>query len=69
MVHCDDAMEVDVSPAMMFAHTVPDGLFEGHEESQYTRLDLMDQDPDITLTTDSLLACVTALDTDFYFSL
>ena len=50
MVHCDDAMEVDVSPAMMFAHTVPDGLFEGHEESQYTRLDLMDQDSDITLT-------------------
>ena len=69
VVHCDDAMEVDVSPAMMFAHTVPDGLFEGHEESQYTRLDLMDQDPDITLATDSLLACVTALDTDLDFSL
>ena len=49
---------------MVFVHTVPEGLTEGHEEEESTHLDLMDQDQDITLASDSLLAYITALDTD-----
>ena len=64
MTHCEDAVVADISPAMVFVHTVPEGLTEGHEEEESTHLDLMDQDQDITLASDSLLAYITALDTD-----